>query len=229
MTGDEWLDKVLERGLHIGDPAAYPELVGALTALTACGVLSEEQVRSAQARLDERFNWPLPTPPPPQFRVQPPSGGHAANDVLEFALAPAAPLADVEGITVILTTVELWTSATFVRLAGLRNAHTDELDARFKEDMEGWVPYARANQVSGSSGRRPPPQPGEILMRLPLTLCDDTGTTYAAPSRSAGGSGTEWRAEWRFEPGVPRQATRLTVTVEGSDGPATSHEIALLR
>jgi len=33
MNGDEGLDRVLERGLRIGDPAAYPELLGALRTL----------------------------------------------------------------------------------------------------------------------------------------------------------------------------------------------------
>ena len=37
-------------------------------------------------------------------------------------LAPASPLADVGGVTVVLVTMELWTSGLFVRLAGLRNA-----------------------------------------------------------------------------------------------------------
>jgi len=226
MNGAEWLDTVLERGLRIGDPAAYPELLGGLTALAACGVLSEDQVRTAQARLDERFAWLLPTIPPARPEIRPASRQPAAHDVLEFAFAPAAPLADADGITVILTTVELWTSGTFVRLAGLRSAHSDELDARFEEDLAGWVKYAPADPASGATHPR---QPGELLTRLPLTLSDDVGTLYHSPGRLAGGTGTEWRAEWRFEPGVPQQTTRLTVTVEGAHSEQTKHDLALPR
>jgi hypothetical protein len=57
MSGAEWLATVLERGISIGDPAAYPELLGALRALSVCGVLSEADAREAQERLDERFGF----------------------------------------------------------------------------------------------------------------------------------------------------------------------------
>jgi hypothetical protein len=41
------------------------------------------------------------------------------------------------------------------------------------------------------------------------------------------GTGTEWRAEWRFEPCVPLSATRLTVTLDGADGQTHAQELAL--
>jgi hypothetical protein len=228
VTGDEWLEQVLERGLRIGDPAAYPELLGALRALRACGVLSEERAREAEERLNTRFDRPAPTPPDPSLPDvrAPATGAVAAHDVLEAVLAPAEELVDVDGITVILVSVELWTNGLFVRLAGLRTDLTDELDASFEGAMTHWAVAAREAKQTGA--KLPPPhQPGERLMRLPLTVSDDVGTTYRSLARSAGGTGTEWRSEWRFEPGVPRAATRLIVAVDGSDGRRHARELSL--
>ena len=99
-------------------------------------------------------------------------------------LAPAGPLADVGGVTVVLVTVELWTSGLVVRLAGLRNALTDELDAGFEGTLVSWA----AGLKAGDSPRDPPAprQPGERLHRLPLTISDDARTRYRSRSRSAG-------------------------------------------
>src|SRR3954447_21557981 len=211
MTGAEWLEQVFERGLRVGDPAAYPELLGALRALQRCGVLSAVAAREAEERLQQRFAWPAPSLPDPSLPdVRAPGTTTRAHDALEAVLAPAQPLADVDGITVVLVSVELWTSGMFVRLAGLRSALTDELDAEFDGAMIHWGVLAE-DARAGSANPPAPRQPGERLMRLPLTVSDDLGTAYTSRNRSAGGSGTEWRSEWRFEPGVPREATRLTV------------------
>jgi hypothetical protein len=227
MTGADWLEQVFERGLRIGDPAAYPELLGALRALRQCGVLSEAVAREAEERLNERFSWPAPSFPDPSLPdVQAPGTTTRARETVEAVLAPAQPLADVGGITVVLVSVELWTSGVFVRLAGLRSALTDELDAEFEGAMTHWGVLATD---ATSVGAKPPPphQPGERLMRLPLTVSDDVGTSYRSRSRSAGGTATEWRSEWRFEPGVPRDATRLTVALDGANGQKHTQELRL--
>jgi hypothetical protein len=137
MTGAEWLEQVFERGLRIRDPAAYLELLGALRALRACGVLAEDVAREAEQRLNDRFSWPASSPPDPSLQDLRVAGATAAraHDALQAVLAPAQPLADVDDITVVLVSVELWTSGMFVRLAGLRTELTDELDAEFDGAM----------------------------------------------------------------------------------------------
>jgi hypothetical protein len=55
------------------------------------------------------------------------------------------------------------------------------------------------------------------LNRIDLTVADDTGTVYEPRESSAGGTGSEMRAMWRFEPGVPPQASRLTIAI-GAEG-----------
>jgi hypothetical protein len=148
------------------------------------------------------------------------------HDRLEAVLAPACPLADVGGLTLALVSVELWTSGMFVRLAVLRNSVSDDLDAEHEASMTQWAETRRAG--AGEPENLPPPdQPGERLLRLPLTLSDDLGTRFESRSRSASGTGTEWRSEWRFEPGVPRTASRLTIALQGTDGRQHVHELAL--
>ncbi|HEX7300411.1 MAG TPA: hypothetical protein VF257_15540 [Solirubrobacteraceae bacterium] len=230
MTGAEWLERVFERALRVGDPAAYPEVLGALRALGACGVLSGETATDAERRLNERFEWPPPTPPDRSLPDVAPPGSRAAaaHDQLEAVLAPARPLADVDGLTIVLVSVELWTSGLLVRLAALRNALSDELDANYGASMMLW---AETRQERGPEPEVPhvpvPLQPGDRLLRLPLTLFDDVGTRFSSRSRSAGGTGAEWHSEWRFEPGVPQTASRLTIALEGDDGHRYVQELAL--
>jgi hypothetical protein len=133
---------------------------------------------------------------------------------LEAVLAPACPLADVDGVTLLLVSVELWTTGVFMRLAGLGTARTKKIDEEF---------YAA---LDASQGRDSPEHPGERFGRLPLALADDLGTSYAVCGTSASGTGSEWRAEWQFAPGVPRAAARLIVTLE-REGGRLVHELVL--
>jgi hypothetical protein len=223
MTGAEWLERVFEPGLRVGDPAAQHALLGGLHALRACGAIPADVARAAEGRLHERFDRPLREPPGIAAAGTRAAPGH---DLLQAAFAPARALVDADGLTVVLVSVELWTSGVFVRLAGLRSGVTDELDTQYDVSMTQWherQPAARA------AGLRPPSpsQPGERLAHLPLWIADDVGTRYDRHGTSAGGTGTEWRAEWRFAPGVPRDATRLTVAVEPDDGAAHAVDLAL--
>ena len=51
-----------------------------------------------------------------------------------------------------------------------------------------------------------------------LKLADDHGTHYRDKGRMAGGTGTEWRLDARFEPAVPANARDLTIEVGDRDG-----------
>ena len=223
MTGEEWLREVFEPALEAGDMAAYPELVGAVRALAACGVLDEAQVAAAERRLAQRFGggsthdgWNA------THRVTSPgSEGEVPYDVLEMVLSWPEPLADVDGVTVVIASVELWTAGVVVRLAGMRSPQTDQLDAAHRLETTHWAAgYAER-------GTAPPAQPGAVLIDSPLELSDDLATVYRSHARSAGGTGTEWRAEWHFEPGVPLEASLLRVAITGSAGEALGHDFEL--
>jgi hypothetical protein len=100
-------------------------------------------------------------------------------------VAPARPLADVDGVTLVLVSVELWTSGLHLRLAGLRSAVTDGLDAEFDGAMVAWA-------AGGGDGRErdvpgPPRQPGESMLRSPLSVSDDVGTRYRRSTGFAAG------------------------------------------
>jgi hypothetical protein len=140
------------------------------------------------------------------------------HEQLRGVLAPAAELAEVDGMTLMLLSVELWTTSVFLHLAVLRSAQTDELDATHQRAMDAWA--------AGPHTDDPPPQPGERLTRLPLMLADDAGTPYHPTHRHAGGTATEWRSGWKFEPGPPATTMRLTVTLD-QDGQQRHHELEL--
>ncbi len=221
MTGAEWLERVFDAALRSDDPAVHPGLVGALRALRDCGVLDDSEVREAQARLDARFEWLAD----PEIDV-PAHASRSTHDALEAVLAPARPVADVDGLTVVLIAVELWTSGLILHLAGLRSAITDELDVEYQAAMAHWVTLADEAQATGA--RVPAPHaPGERLTRLPLTVADDVGTRYEAVGRQGGGSGSEWRSQWQLTPGVPAAATRLRVAVDGPGGEGSVLDLAL--
>jgi hypothetical protein len=129
----------------------------------------------------------------------------SARDELVKVLAPGRLLAEVEGVDVLLVSVELWRSHVFLHLAGLQNDLMDRLLREHHALMERWGRDPNPTE--------PPEQPGAMLGRLDLILADDVGTPYWPCSSSAGGTDAEWRADWRFEPGVPPAATRLTIAI----------------
>lgn len=152
MTGAEWLEEVFERGLQIDAPTTYPALRGALHALSACGVLTTEHARAAEERLN-RCVWAAPAPVSsawPDVRTPATTAG-APHDALEAVLAPARGLADVDGITVVLVSVELWTGWVSVRFAGLPTEFTDELEADFQEKLEDWAARTKQAREAGTT------------------------------------------------------------------------------
>jgi hypothetical protein len=140
------------------------------------------------------------------------------HERLRAVLAPATALAEVDGMTLMLLSVELWTTSVFLHLAVLRTPETDEQDAAYQRAIDAWAAGARDDA--------PPAQPGERLTRLPLTIADDAGTRYHTTHRGAGGSATEWRSQWKFEPGPPPTTTRLTITLD-QDGEHHHHALEL--
>jgi hypothetical protein len=119
--------------------------------------------------------------------------------------APATRLAEVEGLELMLLSVELWTQSVFVHLAATETPLTDRLSAEQTAELERWALDPTRTDM--------PEVPGAALSRLELTLTDDAGTRYWPASSSAGGSGTEWRAMYQLEPRVPAGASRLTIAI----------------
>jgi hypothetical protein len=120
--------------------------------------------------------------------------------------APATRLAEVDGLELMLLSVELWTKSVFVHLAATETALTDRLTAEQKAELDRWAQDPTRSDL--------PEVPGAMLGRMSLTVADDAGTDYRPSSSQAGGTGTEWRAMWQFEPGVPDSASRLTIAIE---------------
>jgi len=85
VSAESWLNGAVQRAVAIGDPARYPELVGAVEALAACRAVSDEVARDARHRLDDTFAGQA-TPSPPDAR---PSG--RAPWRAEHRFTPGAP------------------------------------------------------------------------------------------------------------------------------------------
>ncbi len=142
-------------------------------------------------------------------------------------LAPLQPLVDVDGVTVVLTAVELWTHKVVIHLQAASSPRRDELDAEHRAAFARWTERAEAARAAGDEPPWPPPHGGALHMGLPLTLSDDAGTDYVSRGTQGGGTGTEWLSRWEFAPGVPDGATRLTVTVAGAGSRRHTCDVAL--
>ena len=219
MTGDEWLAKVFEPALQeerIGSSNVVAELSGALRALEACGLLEPERAADGQQRLraanGEALRRHFPEIRPPESVAQPPTNS------LRHVLAPLATLVDFHGVTLVLASVELWTRSVRLRVAGINNPTSDRLDEEHRQALDGWAKKVRDVQDRGTVYDDPPMGAGASMLDMRLVLADALGTDYRCTGRSAGGTGSEWRLEAAFEPGIPAGAAELTLTVGDPTG-----------
>ena len=131
------------------------------------------------------------------------------------AVAPVARLGKFEGISIVISTVEMWTSHFLVALVAERNQLTERLEA---ERQAAWDQYEvdhRAHRADRKLRRPDPPPAAEIqLSRAPLVVHDNVKTNYRVNGIATGGSGNEWRSEWRFEPGPSPRATTLEISLD---------------
>ena len=119
-------------------------------------------------------------------------------------IAVHAP-ATVIGDALLILSVELWTGGVVVHFARVETEETDRLTAAYTAAMAAW---ARDDRDAANL----PEQPVEGFADG-FALSDDVGTRFRRNSGHAGGTGAEWRGTWIFGPGVPEQATRLTLAV----------------
>jgi len=126
-------------------------------------------------------------------------------------------MADVDAMTLVLTSIELWTHRVDLFLAGVPTADTERRARRYEADLNEWA-RKRSDGVSVEGTLSPPLQPGGRLLDLDVRLRDDVGTGYDQTIGSAGGTGTEWRMHKAFAPGLPDTATHFVVEIADSDG-----------
>jgi hypothetical protein len=151
-----------------------------------------------------------------------------AHDDFVGAVSPAHVLGHFEEIPVVFVTAELWTQRLFIHLCAAQNERTRTLDAQWAREFEQFTHEVQTARERGDASRPGlPEQPGAVLCRIPLVVSDDCGGAYRNNGCSAGGTGTEWRSEWGFEPGVPTVATVLTVRLDTSDGSRLACDVPL--
>jgi hypothetical protein len=87
--------------------------------------------------------------------------------------AVVAPLVDVHGITLVVTSVELWVDVVIVRIGGLPSEESDPPDRRGRGRPREWT------HTSGAE----PPTPWDDFRGLEIAVRDDAGTRYRKPRR----------------------------------------------
>lgn len=224
VTGEEWLRHTFDPALRTSKPP-YGELRVELGALAQSGVLSEDETSRARLRLDEDE---LDERMIVRRRTEARRVG-GTEDRLEGRLTPERALGEINGMTVVVMLVELWTSRLILRLEVLQTQLTDALDASFDTEWKAWERrWVEHPGAAHADDLRPPKQPSVSLLRgLPLSVADDVGTRYHAIGTATGGSEHPWRSEWRIEPGVPYSASLLTIGLEDGEPERESLELAL--
>jgi hypothetical protein len=127
-----------------------------------------------------------------------------------------AELGEVAGIEIVLCGVELTVDTVVIHLRARQSAVTEALDAAHRTALLAWEHELGAAERRGERPPDPPAQPGSVLNAIALRLQDDAKTSYRWLGSQAGGTGSEWDAIWRFGPQPPPEATRLSVTIDGT-------------
>jgi hypothetical protein len=148
--------------------------------------------------------------------LEPPGAGAPRRAALKGVHAVAAPLADVHGITLVVTSVEIWVDVVIVRIGGLPSEESDRRIAAAEAARREWT------HTSGAE----PPTPWDDFRGLEIAVRDDAGTRYRNRGGAVGGTGTEWGMEWRFAPAPPEEAATLYVTA-GLGGEPAAFEVPI--
>ena len=147
---------------------------------------------------------------------------------IEATHSPEALLGEVEGIQVVLASVECSPTSLVVKLYCPANEVTRRLDAEHETEFAAWSEKFLAARKRGERATEDPPdQPGAFLNDLPLMVTDDLGTDYIHPDKQAAGTGTEWEGIWTYRRGIPSDARLLTVAIDTEGCREHAHAIAL--
>lgn len=126
-----------------------------------------------------------------------------------------AELGVVEGVSMVVVSVELWPGQVVVRVAARPGAATDRFDAADAHEIAAWTqpmtPHQRALQ--------PMPQSSDarLLGRALPRVTDDRGTAYQLRAGQVGTTDHRWRAEWIYAPEPPVETLALPVSAAGMD------------
>ncbi len=216
MHAHEWLRQTFDTAMRTTNPP-YEELRTELLALSEAGALLKDDAARASAQLEEAERDRAMITRRRHERAVSLGGALGGDpDRLEGLLTPEHPLGEIEGITVVVMRVELWSQRLVVRLEALRTEITDALDMAFDTEWRAYESrWVQRRAAAEAEDLWPPEQPSvPRLSGLPLSVTDDLGTRYHATFRATGGSEHPWRSEWRLEPGVPRSAAVLRIGLE---------------
>jgi hypothetical protein len=221
MDAQQWLATVFTPTLD-RDSLAYSNdadlLRGQLAALHECDVLDDAAHAEAVRRLDAAIETARQRA---AFDVRPAGTSHPSPIpvvALRRVLAVAQPLAEVDGMPFMLTSIELWTSRVDLFMAGMPTEQAQQNIRQHEAELNDW---ARRRHNGRSNGVLSPPQlSGNRLFELDVRLRDDLDTSYRTIGGSAGGSNTEWRVQRHYEPDVPDTASMLTVEIADRHGAA---------
>lgn len=147
-----------------------------------------------------------------------------AGDVRVFA--PMQTVAEVEGVSLLLLTVEVLDDLTAVRFYCPRSTRTRDLDAEHAQQLQKYINRVRR----GESTAPPPDSPMHTLFagdRFPsVTLDDGCGTEFSFRSGQTGGP-DEWLIDVIFRGTPAPDARRLTVSITLPVGKTSTAQIAL--
>ncbi|MEN3307757.1 MAG: hypothetical protein V7603_3959 [Micromonosporaceae bacterium] len=217
MDGAEWLEILFmpalgRESLAYGNDAELLRVQ--LLALRDCAVLDAAQYGDAIRRLEEAVRVAQDKA---ALRVRPPGSARPAatpSGALRRVLAVGQPIAEVDGMPFLLTSVELWSTRVEVFLAGVPTAESDRYIDRKEADVGGqisnWGRVLREGR-SGEAALSQPPARGEGLFEVEVGLRDDVGTDYQPTGGNMSMGRTEWRVHRHHQPGVPDKAAQLTV------------------
>jgi hypothetical protein len=228
VTGEEWLRDTFDPALRTSRPP-YEELRTELRALSESGMLSKDLAMSALELLDEDDRDCSTIVRERTERAVHVSRAGADPDRLEGSVTPERSLGEINGVTVVVMLIELWTSRLTLRMQALQSQLTDALDASFGVE---WKAYERRwvedRAAAEAEDLRLAEQPSvSRLSGLPLSVADDVGTRYYAMGIATGGSEHPWRSEWRIEPAVPPSASLLRIALEDGGPGRECLELAL--
>jgi hypothetical protein len=139
--------------------------------------------------------------------------GPDGSDDVPMTSAPrtlplSARCATIDGVDLILDAVELVDAFVVVHASLVESTLTRQLDQDYSAAVRSWEV-----RPAGKRGIWPPWPSEQFFRRAVPTLRDDRYTPYRVSSSQVGGSGTEWKAEWWFEPAAPPDARRFEIEV----------------